>query len=338
MSTFTWNGVQRTLEKQNWEGTPIASFLNEWNNSEDYVVGHTSGSTGTPKEIRLSKKAMKASARLTNQHFGLKEGDNILLCLSTEYIAGKMVIIRAIEGGLNLVVSETKSLPEWDGDLAFAAFVPLQIEALLHTSQETRDRLKKIGAIIIGGSPLSQSLQKELLELGVSNAYITYGMTETLSHVAVARIEKGKEPTYNALKGITFGTDNRECLTISAPHLQSEILTTNDVVELIGPTSFHWKGRWDNVINSGGVKIFPERVEKKISSLISERFYITGEPDDRLGSRVVLIIEGDEWDENRVRSLQERIGQVVMRYEKPKKIAFVKKFEETKTGKIKRRL
>lgn len=312
--------------------------MKTWTNGDDFVWGHTSGSTGEPKNIRLNKEAMKASARLTNRHFGLKEGDSILLCLSTDYIAGKMVVVRAIVGNLRLVVADTKSLPEWDGDIDFAAFVPMQIETLLHHDAQSRERLSKVETMIIGGSPLSQELQKELIDLGAKQAYITYGMTETLSHVAVAHITGSDEDlTYHALPGIEFKTDHRDCLTITAKHICSEDFVTNDVVELIDPQSFIWKGRFDNVVNSGGVKLFPEKIEKKISDIMgSHRFYLKGEPDAKLGTKLVMKIERNEISAKEADDLKEKMKERLSRYEVPREIICVERFTETTSGKVKR--
>ncbi|MCR5568386.1 MAG: AMP-binding protein [Paludibacteraceae bacterium] len=336
-ATFTYNGQTHALSDQSaWEGTPIAQFMETWYDGESYVIGHTSGSTGIPKEIMLDKKAMEASAQLTNQHFGLTEGKSILLCLSTDYIAGKMVVVRALTGNLRLIVADTKSLPEWEGHIDFAALVPMQVEALLHHNAESKKRLSEIGTIIIGGSPLSESLQKELIEAGCKSAYTTYGMTETLSHVAVAKITGDGKLSYHALKGIKFDTDDRGCLVIHAPHIQKAPFKTNDIVDLADGQSFTWKGRWDNVVNSGGIKLFPESIEKKINQLIDSRFYLIGEQDERLGSQLVLKIEGIEPAREKVEQLKAEIAKCVEKYERPKRIDFVSQFEETRTGKIKR--
>ena len=336
-ATFSYNGQTHPLsDPRTWAGTPIESFMQAWTNDKNYVTGHTSGSTGLPKEIKLDKKAMSASARHTNQHFGLSEGKTILLRLSTEYIAGKMVIVRAIEGNLRLIVADTCSLPEWEGRIDFAALVPMQVEKLLHQNAESKKRLSEIGTIIIGGSPLSKLLQKELVEAGCQSAYTTYGMTETLSHVAVAKINGSGDLNYQALKGITFTTDSRGCLVVKAPHLQTDPFTTNDVVELKGDKEFVWKGRWDNVVNSGGVKLFPETIEKKIAHLINRRFYLTGEEDERLGSQLVLKIEGEEFGSRELENLRAHISESVGKYEQPRKIIFVRHFQETRTGKVKR--
>lgn len=337
-ATFEYNGQTHPLaDPASWPGTPLEGFMKDWTNQNDYVWGHTSGSTGEPKPLKLSKEAMKASARLTNRHFGLKPGDTILLCLSTNYIAGKMIVVRALEGGLRIVVAETKSLPEWATPITFAAFVPMQIEALLHHSEESRQRLRQVGTMIIGGSPLSDKLQAELLALGVTNAYTTYGMTETLSHVAVARIGEAGGLTYHALEGITLATDQRGCLVIHAPHIQAGPIVTNDVVETAGENAFCWKGRWDNVVNSGGIKLFPEKMEKTIAPLLPHRrYYLAGAPSEKFGTMLVLKIEGEPFTANQLNTLEKGLNELLEHHEQPKKILFVSRFAEIASGKVKR--
>lgn len=339
---FSFEALKQAIEKENlfdsgieWERN-LALFLNEWLNDKTYVTGKTSGSTGVPKEIRLSKKAMIASALQTNAFFGLQENDKILLCLSANYIAGKMMIVRAIVGGFNLILSPPGSAPKWTDSVDFTAMVPMQIQSLLAT-EEGRARLCMAKKIIIGGSPVSESLENEIRKLPI-DSYLTYGMTETVSHVALSRIEK-KAPSnriYNALPDVTFRTDDRDCLVISAPYLQAEPFITNDVVKLLSGTSFSWLGRWDNVINSGGIKLFPEEIERKISDLIDSRFYITYHPHKLLGQQVALKIESPSWDEATKTLLLKRIAPRLTKYEMPKQILFVDKFEETMSGKIKR--
>ena len=182
-----------------WE-RDLVFFLKEWINDKEYVTGKTSGSTGTPKTIRLSKKAMIASALRTNQFFQLQKEDNVLLCLSANYIAGKMMVVRAIVGELNLIAVSPSSAPDWDDSVAFAAMVPFQVQNLL-ASEEGKKRLCSIDKLLIGGSPVSDSLEKELYKLPV-NAYLSYGMTETVSHVALCRIEKSgaREKIYHVRK------------------------------------------------------------------------------------------------------------------------------------------
>lgn len=314
------------------ENAKLLQFFQEWTDNCDFVLGKTSGSTGLPKTIRLSKKAMLASAALTNTFFNLKAGDSILLCLSAGYIAGKMMLVRAIVGGLNVVLAKPSSEPEWNGLVDFAAMVPMQVQQLL-SSDKGRASLAKIKNLIVGGGPLSREYAKRLNGLPV-NAYMTYGMTETVSHVALSKIESECSPVYTAMNGVRFSLDERGCLVISAPHLSSGLIVTNDVVDLISDISFVWKGRFDNVINTGGVKVHPEIVENRLRDLIERRFYIMAESDVRFGEVVVLKIEGEPYSDDLMASLENDIAMRLSRYEKPKKILFLSKFRETDSGKI----
>lgn len=314
------------------ENEKLRQFFKEWTDERDFVIGKTSGSTGAPKSIRLSKKAMLASAELTNSFFNLKAGDSILLCLSVNYIAGKMVLVRAIAGGLNVVVAKPSSEPDWKGSVALAAMVPMQVQQLL-SSAKGRKALSMVENLIVGGSPLSRDCAEKLSDLPV-NAYMTYGMTETVSHVALSKIGRETRPVYTAMSGVRFSLDNRGCLVISAPHLSEENVVTNDVAELISDMSFVWKGRFDNVINTGGVKVHPEVVEDSLRGIIDRRFYVMAEPDDKFGEIVVLKIEGTPLSDNLLAKLQSDMVLRLSKFERPKKILFLAKFRETDSGKV----
>lgn len=314
------------------EDEKLRQFFKDWADERDFILGKTSGSTGDPKTIKLSKRAMLASAELTNSFFNLKAGDSILLCLSVNYIAGKMMLVRAIAGGLNVVVAKPSSEPDWKGSVALAAMVPMQVQQLL-SSAKGRKALSMVENLIVGGSPLSRDCAEKLSDLPV-NAYMTYGMTETVSHVALSKIGRETRPVYTAMRGVRFSLDNRGCLVISAPHLSEENVVTNDVAELISDMSFVWKGRFDNVINTGGVKVHPEVVEDSLRGLIDRRFYVMAEPDDKFGEIVVLKIEGMPLSDDLLRKLQSDMARRLSKFERPKKILFLAKFRETDSGKV----
>lgn len=314
------------------ENEKLRQFFKDWADERDFIFGKTSGSTGDPKTIKLSKRAMLASAELTNSFFNLKAGDSILLCLSVNYIAGKMMLVRAIAGGLNVVVAKPSSEPDWKGSVALAAMVPMQVQQLL-SSAKGRKALSMVENLIVGGSPLSRDCAEKLSDLPV-NAYMTYGMTETVSHVALSKIGRGTRPVYTAMSGVRFSLDNRGCLVISAPHLLEENVVTNDVAELISDMSFVWKGRFDNVINTGGVKVHPEVVEDSLRGLIDRRFYVMAEPDVKFGEIVVLKIEGTPLSDDLLRKLQSDMARRLSKFERPKKILFLAKFRETDSGKV----
>lgn len=309
----------------------LSDFLSAWWNDHDFVVGHTSGSTGEPKRIELSKRSMCESARRTNAFFGLKRGDSILLCLSANYIAGKMMVVRALVGGLNLYVEPATSTPRVAGRFDLVSMVPMQVHAL-RVSGEGKERMAGIRHLLVGGGPIQQPEVEWLDTLSVKS-YVSYGMTETVSHVALSPLKAGEEPLYQALPDVRFSTDERECLVIHADYLVGSPFVTNDVVRLHSERSFSWLGRWDNVINTGGVKVFPEKMEKKIEDLLEVPFYFTSEADEKFGRRVVLRIESEPFAPD---DLMKRLSERLSPYEMPKRVEFVVRFERTESGKVRR--
>lgn len=315
----------------------VTDFLRAWLDGRPYVVGHTSGSTGKPKEIRLDKEDMRASARLTNDFFGIGGGSVLLLCLSVSYIAGKMMVVRALEAGAELWVVPVGSHPlrevEWPvgRQVDLAAMVPMQVEVSLEDEGEAA-LFGGVRQLLVGGAPVSEALEERLGGLPTAS-YATYGMTETVSHVALRRI--GREREYFALGDVRFEQDERGCLVIDAPQLKQRRFVTNDMVELSDGSHFRWMGRWDNVIISGGLKFFPEVIERKISPFFKGRFFIASRPDERLGERMVLVVEGAlpmEAD-----ALRERLRKVLGPYELPREFIVLPRFLETRTGKVIRR-
>ncbi|HET8886785.1 MAG TPA: AMP-binding protein [Salinimicrobium sp.] len=314
----------------------IGRFLQDWLNEKAYVTVHTSGSTGKPKLIRLRKDAMINSAIATGDFFKVKNGTNALLCLPANYIAGKMMLVRAMVLGwdLDLVSPKANPLDHLYKLYDFCAMTPFQLDNSI-------GRLHLINKLIVGGGSVSENL-KNLLQDKKAKVYETYGMTETITHIAARRINSKKamernENPFKLLPNVSISTDDRNCLVIQASKLSEEEVVTNDVVEIVSDNKFLWKGRLDNVINSGGIKIFPEEVERKLQKLISQRFFITSLPDDALGQKLVLFVEAN-FSEVEQKELFSKIKNLEMldKYEKPKKIFFVEKFEETPTGKINR--
>jgi len=312
-----------------------AKFLQEWFDDKSYIVARTSGSTGQPKEIQIKKVNLLNSARKTIDFFGLPAGTRALLNLSTDFIAGKLMWIRAITGGWHLDVSlpANKSITQKleDNFYDFGAMVPLQVDANLRF-------IPHIKQIIIGGAAVSEDLQQKLYDLP-TRIYATYGMTETLTHIAVRPINKLAEQNfytdkiqygaYRVLDGVQISTDERNCLIIDAPGITEQPVVTNDVVKIIDRKHFQWLGRYDNIINSGGVKLIPEQIEKKLSALISAPFFVAGLQDDKLGMKLVMLVESSPFD-------LPDFSQYVSKYEIPKQVYFVKKFQRTDSGKIQR--
>jgi O-succinylbenzoic acid--CoA ligase len=299
----------------------VGDFLLDWFDDKSYIDMYTSGTTGEPKTIRIEKNAMIQSAISSGEFFGLQPGNKVLHCLPAKYVAGKMMFVRAFVLGLDVdfVAPSSHPLEYNDQKYDFAAMVPLQ-------AKNSIDKLTNIKKIIIGGVKVHKSLEQELVKLPV-DIYETYGMTETITHIAAKKV--GVE-AFTTLPNVTVSVNEHQCLEIVAKKIGVEKIVTNDIVKLISNTQFIWLGRYDNVINSGGIKIMPEQIESKLSSLITRRYFVNGSPDETLGEKVVLYVEGLPMD------IDHSVFDVLDKYEKPKEIVFIPKFKETATGKIMR--
>lgn len=312
----------------------IRDFLNDWWEKQNYIEVNTSGSTGNPKTIRLAKSLVAASADKTIHFFGLSAETAGLLCLPCRYIAGKLMLVRAIRSGMALHVAEpaTDALSSLFQKIHFAAMIPSQVKFAL-SEEKTIRTFNAIEQVLIGGGPIDADLEKRLKEFS-NSIFHSYGMTETATHVALRRISK-EESLYVALPGFAFSLDERNCLVIEGSHLE-EKLVTNDIVELHDKCRFQWLGRADHAIISGGLKFIPEALEKKLSPFLSNPFYVTGIPDQKLGSRIVLVIEDKIWDKERIELLKLTMEKLFTRHERPKEIRFLKEFSRTNTNKIRR--
>ncbi len=307
----------------------IGKFLQQWLDNNESVLVKTSGSTGVPKNIQLYKEQMVNSAKATGIFFKLPENTTALLCLPSNYIAGKMMLVRAMTLGWNLhiVAPEKDAITQYDNDYDFVAMVPYQV----HHSIKSLNKIKKL---IIGGGAISKELNDQLQNVD-TEVFATYGMTETITHIAVRRINGlAKSNEYTALPEVKFSLDKRECLVIDAPNVSTEKVITNDMVQLNSSSNFEYLGRVDNVINSGGVKLFPEQIEAKLSLYISIPFIIASEKNVELGERVILILELAN------KEITSTISEAISKlnpFERPKKIYTFSKFPLTETGKIKRK-
>lgn len=343
---FRLNGVSYnavTLQEQAYcfikEGAAfevrIGEFLLDWLSTSLTIKVQTSGSTGAPKQLVIKKEHMVNSALGTGIFFELEPGNTALHCLPTEFIAGKMMLVRALVLGLDIicVASVSNPLRATNAKFDFAAMVPLQL----------RNSIAKIDAIktlIVGGAPFSDDL-KELVQDKTSNIYETYGMTETITHIALKRINQLKNietdqesNAFKVLPEVSITMDNRDCLVINAPRISDAEVLTNDVIRMISETEFEWLGRYDNVINSGGIKLFPERIEAKLTKIVMQRFFVAGLPDEKLGQKLVLFVEGKSDIGN---SLETISGSVFLdKFEIPKDVILVSSFKETKNGKVNR--
>lgn len=319
------------------EGKPYekitGNFLIDWLNNKDFLIVNTSGSTGYPKEIKLKKQAMVNSAIATGNFFGLEPGDKALHCLPSHFIAGKMMFVRALVLGLEIDFVEPAAHPIFDYDITydFCAMIPLQLKHSI-------GHIHNIKNIIVGGSKVTKPLIEKIKGCE-PKFYETYGMTETVTHVAVRSLESKsgeKEHYFNALENIKFEQDERNCLVIHAPKLVKETLVTNDIVDLQSETSFKLLGRFDNVVNSGGVKLFPEQIEDKIQPVIKQRFILAGEEDTDLGEKLVLIIEKPTDSEDNILNAIKDL-KTLDKFEVPKKIYSIEKFPETNNLKVQRK-
>jgi O-succinylbenzoic acid--CoA ligase len=323
------------------EGLPfeerVGNFLLDWLN-DDYedIKVRTSGSTGEPKIIFIDKQRMVNSAIATGKHFKLKEETKALMCLPAKHIGGMMMLVRAMTLGwhIDLVKPVSNPLDDVYKTYDFCAMTPFQLDNSLN-------RLHLIKKLIVGGGHISENL-KMMVQGIPTKIYETFGMTETISHVAARKVnnrKSGKVETgpFKVLPKISVSADENNRLIIKAPQLTDKPLLTNDVVEIESYKKFYWKGRYDNVINSGGVKIHPEEVERKLQKLITQRFFLSGMPDDALGEKVVLFVELP-FSEKTISDLKEAVDNLktLSKYEKPKKIYLVEKFEETSNGKVNR--
>lgn len=314
----------------------IGHFLLDWLSNNDSIVVMTSGSTGVPKSITLRKKAMVNSAIATGSFFNLKEKDKVLLCLPASYIAGKMMLVRALVLGLEIDCIKPSSKIQTKGNMEynFAAMVPMQV-------QNSIEHLEGIKTLIIGGAPVSSLIISSIKNIK-TEVYETYGMTETITHIALKKLNNFSSKSnfntfFKILPNITISKDERDCLVIAAPQLTKEKIRTNDVVKLHSINEFEWLGRYDNIINSGGVKINPEQVEKKLKNVIENRFFIASEKDNVLGEKVVLYIESSTVVSHEVISNKIKDIKGISNYERPKKIILVPQFIQTTSGKIKRK-
>jgi len=309
----------------------IGEFIIDWIDDSPTISVRTSGSTGTPKTIVLKKNQMENSALATGSYFNLSPRSSALLCLSATYIAGKMMLVRAMVLGLDIhFVSPTSNpLEGINRSFDFGAMVPLQVANSL-------PKLSLLHKLIVGGAPISTSLRKKIK--GILNAsYETYGMTETITHIAVKPLNKGvsNDMLFSVLPDVVISKDDRNCLVINAPKISDDTVITNDVIELVSETEFKWLGRFDNVINSGGIKLSPEQVEAKLSNSIGQPFFIASLPDAKLGEQLVLVVEGTVKENDVLKKITS--STLLSKYEVPRQIKTIPVFLRTDSGKVKRK-
>lgn len=310
------------------EGFPyeeaIGDFLLDWLDKKSFIKVKSTGTTGRPKVIKVDKQTMVNSSIFTGNFFDLTPGDKALHCLPAKFIAGKMMLVRAMILGLELDLIEPTSYPIFKSNKKydFVAMLPMQLENSLHYIDNFRN-------VIVGSVKVSNKLI-EAIQNSPACVFETFGMTETATHIALRPLnnfETEQKTTalgksiFKTLPDISISKDDRGCLVIESGHLANHPIITNDLVKLYSHDEFEWLGRLDNIINSGGVKIFPENVEEKLTDKIKDRFFIASEKDERLGEKVILVIENSSND------IDPSVFDVLDKYEKPKHVYAVKKFD-----------
>lgn len=303
--------------------TELGRFLLDWLSDKPEIKLQTSGSTGEPTQLRAPKAMLSASAMTTVKSLALQPTQQALLCLPVRHIAGKMMLIRALLAGLWIDVIEPTASPMVSKTYDFTAITPHQLRSSL-------DHLDRFKQIIVGGAPVDNSL-RSALKGHASMIYSSYGMTETYSHVALQNLSAG-ETHYTAVDHVRFSTHG-DALVIHAPHIGIEKLITTDFVDLISSTQFLWKGRSDHVINSGGIKLHPEQIEKALSTIISVPFFVFGKPDKRLGQSLSIVFEGHL--PNEIETMVSSLD-TLSKYEKPKDYFVLSQFVRS-NGKILRK-
>ncbi len=322
---------------QAWE-KEIYLFLKDWFSSSNTITVTTSGSTGTPKKIILQKTHMIASAKATLSFFKLLKDDNTWLCLPIKYIAGKMMIVRSLVGGLNINYSQPTASPMLDPNLKinFAAMVPNQVFTLLSVPKGIQ-QLQNIRNLLIGGAVTTPELENRLLKLTDVNIWHSYGMTETITHIAMRKVlSDAKINCFFPLSDVKVSTNQDSQLIIDAPAIGVVNLLTNDIAHVHDDGSFSIFGRVDNVVISGGIKLYPESIENEIRKYINYNFFVGGIPDSKLGVKLILFIESTPINKNSADMLKYTLKNNLSKFEIPKEIVYLKEFLITKTDKIRR--
>ena len=304
----------------------IAEISDNWRAGKP-LEAHTSGSTGTPKPITLSHELVRDSAWRSIRHFGLTADSHLHLCLSPDYIAGKMVIIRALEACCSLSWEPASSHPRLNAPkpITLLSIVGTQLPGLQQLKEH--GNLPSIKHLLLGGAPLTAAQRTLALTLA-DEAWESYGMTETASHIALRHVD---DPWFYPLDSINLGTDDRGCLRIELPH--SEPLLTNDIIEFQPDTQgFRVLGRADNVIITGGLKVHPEQVEALLAPYFHGDIMLTSVPDPKWGQLLVLQTESTtiptDWDT--------LVATLLPPHQRPRRIEQVPSLPRTSNGKLRR--
>jgi len=325
-----------SVEVSEWE-KEIYGFIHDFLDHSATIQQYTSGTTRQAKGMNLRRSSMLESAGKTIKYFNLQKSDKILLCLPIRYIAGKMMVVRALLGELDLHYLKPTGDPysKLNYQVKFAAMVPLQV----HNGLESRKNFSKIEKLLIGGGEIHAALRDRLVVQGKCEAYESFGMTETYSHFALREINSVSTGstslnTFNTLPGTLIDLDDRGCLTVDIPGITIDRVVTNDLVEILSETTFQWLGRIDNIINTGGVKIIPEALESRINNILGIEVLLAGVPDDQLGQKLILIAEDGQM---KPEVMYEKLSENLQQAEKPREIYTVDQFQRNESYKIDRK-
>ncbi|NND93236.1 MAG: AMP-binding protein [Flavobacteriales bacterium] len=325
-----WEAILSDVSSPEYQ-KDIWGFIKHWFDERDHIEVTTSGSTGSPSLKRIPKRWMSSSAKATAKALDLESSKRAFLCISTRHIGGMMMIVRSLEIGLSLITSAPVRKPIVDQKMDFTAMVPLQVKSIL----ESGGSLLQFGTIIIGGAPMDSRTEKQLKSLETP-IFSTFGMTETVSHIALRRLS-GELATdvFETLPEVRVSSNAEGRAQVHIPYFDDLTLISNDHIEIIDPQHFLWIGRLDNVINSGGLKIYPESVEAKLADLVDQIFFIYKQTDSVFGEVSVLCLEGKSADEDQIKAAIRSIGDSKLR---PKIVYLIEEFIRTETGKIQRAL
>ena len=347
--TFQLNNIHFTFEdvvngKQNGFSTfekEFIQFIRKWWTGESSYFFHTSGSTGKPKLIKATRHQLLQSAALTQQFFNYQPTGTSLIVLPIQYIAAKMQVVRAWRSGMKIMAFEPSANPFLPLDpmspFETTSLVPYQLETIL--SSPVAGILNNFKNILVGGAPIHPTLSLKLKDIK-AHVYGTFGMTETFSQIALRKLNgDNADEIFTTLPGIVIEEDKRGCLSIHAPFLKNP-LHTHDLIEKVSDQRFIWKGRIDHVINSGGIKISPEKIERdlrkqQLDSIKERNFLIGPMPDKKLGQKVVMIIEGIPIEN--IEEISQKLGEILSPHERPREILFLENFFYTPSGKVNRK-
>lgn len=326
-------------EPENEYFQTVNTLINQWDSGQQIFELKTSGSTGKPKIILVNRNQIEASVSMTQNALKLNGEELFFCCLNVNYIAGMMMVFRALHIGAELLVTEPTSNPlESLGNLeyllkkkngkVFYSFVPLQLQSVLK-NENTASLLKFGKHIIVGGAAIGKSLKQQIIEANLP-VFETYGMTETISHIALKNVLANHD-YFTAIDGVNIETNTNDCLRINSLSTDNDWVQTNDVVEMVGKGHFILKGRIDNIINSGGIKIQLEEIERKLADHFEWpfRYFCFGKNDEKLGQKLALLIEHTD----KIVEVSD-LNSIFSKYEAPKDVYFLKEFIETATGKV----